>query len=235
MADIFISYVEENSCLAIDLAHTLESLGLSTWYYERDTVPGRSYLLQIGEAIDVCKAVMLLISSHSLSSHQVTQEVIQAYEKQKPFLPLLIDLSHEELQMRQPEWRAALGATACIRIPPGGIQRLIPQLKKGISVLETPSASHATVSPTSADEHRHTASLRVETSEKQRSIMRAVVSLKLCTIILAMTLGVWTFFYVMTPSAPLTSGETVVVSGGCTAVVLCMRRIWRHMHTHRAR
>src|SRR5262245_59254033 len=133
MADIFISHVEEDASLALDLAQALEHSGFVVWYYERDTVPGRSYLLQIGEAIDGCHAVILLISSHSLVSHQVRQEVIRAYESQKPFLPLLIDVSHADFQTRQPEWRAALGAAAFLRIPPEGIRPILPQLTQGLS------------------------------------------------------------------------------------------------------
>ena len=135
MADIFISHVEEDASLAIALASALKRMGFSAWYYERDTVPGRSYLLQIGDEIDACHAVILLISSHSLGSYQVTQEVIRAYESNKPFIPLLVDVSHGEFQTRQPEWRAALGTAASLRIPQAGIRRIIPQLKKGLAAL----------------------------------------------------------------------------------------------------
>jgi hypothetical protein len=68
VVDIFISHVEEDASLALEIAQALEDSGFLAWYYERDTVPGRSYLLQIGDAIDSCHAVILLISSHSLGS-----------------------------------------------------------------------------------------------------------------------------------------------------------------------
>jgi TIR domain-containing protein len=144
VADIFISHVEEDVRLAIDIAHAIESMGFVVWYYERDTVPGPSYLLQVGEAIDVCSAVILLISSHALGSFQVTQEVIRAYESNKPFVPLLIDVSHGEFQTRQPQWRAALGATASLKIPPEGIGSIIPQIAKGLSALGIRPAAHDT-------------------------------------------------------------------------------------------
>jgi hypothetical protein len=135
MVDIFISHVDEDASVAFELAQTLEHSGFLTWYYERDTVPGRSYLLQIGDAISNCHAIILLISSHSLGSHQVRQEVIWAFESNKPFLPLLIDISHAEFQTRQPEWRAALGAAASLRIPPDGIRPILPQLTQGLATL----------------------------------------------------------------------------------------------------
>ena len=145
MADIFISYVEEDSNLAIDIAHAMESMGFLTWYYERDSMPGRSYLLQVGDEIDACRAVILLISSHSLGSYQVRQEVIRAYESNKPFIPLLIDVSHSEFQTRQPEWRAALGAAASLRIPQEGITRIIPQLTRGLAALGIQPAASGTL------------------------------------------------------------------------------------------
>ncbi len=37
---IFISHVAEDSSIAIQTAEALEAKGYSTWYYERDSVPG---------------------------------------------------------------------------------------------------------------------------------------------------------------------------------------------------
>jgi len=55
MADIFISYVEEESHLASEIAQAIESLGCTAWYDERDTVPGRLCLLHTGEEIETEK------------------------------------------------------------------------------------------------------------------------------------------------------------------------------------
>lgn len=46
MADIFISYVEEDGDVAAELARGIEDAGYSAWYHERDSVPGPSYLIQ---------------------------------------------------------------------------------------------------------------------------------------------------------------------------------------------
>src|SRR5262245_61994520 len=136
MADIFISYVEEDSPLALEIARVLESQDISTWYYERDSIPGRSYLLHTNEGIDACRSVLLLIPSHSIRSSKVRQQVIHASESKKPSISLLVDMSHGEFQQRQREWRAALGAITSLRIPPEGLQRIVPQLMRSLAALE---------------------------------------------------------------------------------------------------
>jgi hypothetical protein len=40
MREVFISHVEEDRDIAIETAQGLEALGYTTWYYERDSLPG---------------------------------------------------------------------------------------------------------------------------------------------------------------------------------------------------
>lgn len=135
MNHIFISHVEEDEPLAIDLARGLESSGFSTWYYERDIVPGPAYLSQVGQAIDSASAVALIISPNSIGSNQVTGEVVRALESGKPFIPLRHGISHIEFQTRQPVWRQALAAAASIPIPDEGIQTIISRIAAGLMAL----------------------------------------------------------------------------------------------------
>jgi hypothetical protein len=44
---------------------------------------------------------------------------------------------------------------------------------------------------------------------------------------LALSLAVWTVFYLLTPDAPLSTGETVVVVGLCSGAVFLGRGAWR--------
>ena len=55
MAKIFLSDVADESHLASKIAQAIESLGCTAWYDERETVPGRAYLLHTGEAIEAEK------------------------------------------------------------------------------------------------------------------------------------------------------------------------------------
>lgn len=132
MADVFISHVEEDASTAITIASGLESAGFSTWYYERDAVPGVSYLVQVGEAIDQSSPVVLLISSNSLGSHQVTTEVVRAHEAKKHILPVLADVTHHDFQRRQPEWRAAVGAATSVSLGDRDIDSVVRALVVGL-------------------------------------------------------------------------------------------------------
>ncbi len=132
MGQVFISHVEEDERVAIQVAGELETAGFTTWYYERDSLPGVSYLLQTRQAIEDSQALILLISSNSLESHQITREVVHAHESGKAFFPILLDVTHVEFQSRQPEWAEAIGAAASIRLSEEGIENLVSRLVKGL-------------------------------------------------------------------------------------------------------
>ena len=129
---VFISHVEEDRDLALEIATGLEASGLQTWYYERDSDPGPSYLIQVHHAIEKCAAVVLLISPKSIRSHQMTKEVARASDLGKPFIPVRFNISHAEFQQRQPEWNIALGAASSIPVPSAGVSEILPRIVRGI-------------------------------------------------------------------------------------------------------
>ena len=135
MSHLFISHIEEDENLAQRIAEYVEKRGYRAWYYERDSVPGVSYLIQTGQAIENAGAVLLIVSPVALGSYQITKEIVRAHEAGKPFIPVLLDISHRELQIRQPEWREALGAAASIRIPSEGLAAVLPRIVAGLQFL----------------------------------------------------------------------------------------------------
>ena len=137
---IFISHVAEDSSIAIQAAEALEAKDYSTWYYERDSVPGPAYLAQMGEAIDRSQAMVLIISPQSVGSNQVTTEVVRAHEDNKAFIPLLCGISHEEFQRRAPVWRQALGASTSIELSEGQIGEVVGRVIDGLAALGIRSA-----------------------------------------------------------------------------------------------
>ena len=154
MPHVFVSHVEEDADTALSLATDLEAAGFSTWYYERDALPGVSYLVQVGDAIDTAQAVVLLISTTSLGSHQVTAEVVRAHEASKPILPVLLDVSHVEFQSRQPEWRAAVGAATSISVALRGIAAVAQALVAGLVRLGAQRATAASPAPVQVAHHQ---------------------------------------------------------------------------------
>jgi hypothetical protein len=134
-ADVFVSHVEEDAEVAVRVADALNEAGYSTWLYETDSVPGPSYLLQTSNAIEGSRAVIVLISPHSLGSNQVTAEVVRAHESTRPFIPVLIGISHVEFANRQPEWKEAIGSATTIAVPSRGVTEVLPRIVDGLKAL----------------------------------------------------------------------------------------------------
>jgi hypothetical protein len=132
---VFISHVEEDVKIAMEIAEGLEKAGYRTWYYERDSLSGPSYLLQTKQAVEQSQAVVVIISPNSLSSNQITKEVIRAHEACKPFVPVLYGISHVEFQRRQPEWQEAIGSAASVAIPKQGVEAILHRITGGLASL----------------------------------------------------------------------------------------------------
>jgi len=132
---IFISHIENDSVVAFEIAKGLEKAGYETWYHERDSLPGPSYLVQTSQAIIKSQAVVVIISPAAMTSTQMTKEVVRAHEAGKPFIPVLYGITHFEFKRRQPEWAEALGAAASVLIPADGTALVMPRITAGLREL----------------------------------------------------------------------------------------------------
>ena len=133
--DVFISHVEEDYDVASQIANGLEAAGYTTWYYERDSFGGPSYLLQTKKAIESSQAFLVVISPHALSSTQMTKEVIRAHESGKHPIPILYGVTDVEYKNRQPEWQEAMGAATSLYIPKEGVSAIIHRIVGGLKEL----------------------------------------------------------------------------------------------------
>src|SRR5258708_4000767 len=88
MADIFISYSSHDREKAEQLTELLASAGLSVWIDQSNLEVSASWSKEIVQAINDCKAFVVLLSPASLESHNVIKEVSLASEKRKKILPL---------------------------------------------------------------------------------------------------------------------------------------------------
>jgi hypothetical protein len=121
--------------IAASLAHGLEEAGLTAWYYQRDALPGVSYLRQIATAIESCDVLVVVISNGAIGSEQMTSEIVRGFELKKSIIPLLWGLSHTGFQKLQPEWRGAIGAATSMQIPQDGVRVILPRLLSGLAHL----------------------------------------------------------------------------------------------------
>jgi eukaryotic-like serine/threonine-protein kinase len=215
MPDLFISHVEADSSVALRIAEGLEAEGYSTWCYEHQGLPGVSYLEQTGSAIENSRAFILLISPTSLTSKQVDSEVVRAHECGRPFVPILLGMSHAEFQQQKPGWRQAVGSATSIQISLPDLVAALQRLVLGLRMLgiepstgqratdaDSPSLA-ATTDPAGRLEGRHdsTTPAVAETLRPQdpthrrargagspRSIARAIGIVSLIT---ALCVGLW--------------------------------------------
>jgi TolB-like protein len=88
MSDIFISYSSLDKEKADQLSELLASAGLSVWIDRSGLEVSTSWSKEIVQAINECKAFIVLLSQASVESHNVIKEVSLASEKRKKILPL---------------------------------------------------------------------------------------------------------------------------------------------------
>jgi hypothetical protein len=138
---VFLSYVEEDSAAAHAIAEGLEAKDYSTWLYERDCHTGADYFEETHKAISDCDAMIVLISPRSVTSDQITREIVRAVESSKATLPLLLELSHDEYAKRRPGWKQAMAASNATRVSPDKIPSLIPSLVAGLNAKGIHAAS----------------------------------------------------------------------------------------------
>ncbi len=159
--DVFISHVEEDGVTTEQVARGLEDAGFTTWYYERDMLPGRSHLTQTREAIKASRVVLLVVSAKSFGSPYVEREVLNGLDSAKPFITVLQGVSHVEFKHREPDWADAAGASPSIPIPAEGVAAILPRIVKGLEAITVHPVERREPPPAPAPSPR----LRAETSD----------------------------------------------------------------------
>jgi peptidoglycan-associated lipoprotein len=144
MKCIFLSHVEEDWGVALELAEKLMALGYSVWCYENDALPGPSYLLNTQQAIDECPIFLLLISWQSVASHQITKELEHAHEQEKQIIPVLLNISDKDYKRKMPLWAQIVGTNTSIPISAGKVQDVARRIGLGIQQLGFAPESAAT-------------------------------------------------------------------------------------------
>ena len=135
MSEIFISHAERDGQVARDLGVELEKAGFKVWFYERDSLPGATYLSQVAHALRECRAVVVVASPEAVKSNQVTNEIVRAYEGGKSLIPVLYNMTHEEFRDSRDDWRQCFGAATSVAIPKEGVATIVHRLAQGLELL----------------------------------------------------------------------------------------------------
>ena len=119
--DVFISHSAQDKTVAEAICTALENAAIRCWVAPRDVRPGRSFPGEITRAIQQCKVMVLVFSSHSNASEQVLREVQLAVDSHLPIVrfriedvPLTDDLRY---YLSTPHWLDALTRPVSKHIP----------------------------------------------------------------------------------------------------------------------
>lgn len=91
MGDVFISYASVDSQKANRLTAELDKVGIDYWIDARNIPKGVPYDDYIPGAISACNVVVMLISSSSLSSENVKNELRLAIDGGKTIIPFMLE------------------------------------------------------------------------------------------------------------------------------------------------
>jgi adenylate cyclase len=133
MPDIFISYSSKDREKAEQLTELLASAGLSVWIDQAGIEAATSWSEEIVNALDSCKAFVIMLSPSSIESKNVVRELALAFEKNKKILPL--DLEPVQLPPSMQYHLAGLQRTSMTNID--AIIRAIGKL--GLEATQAPT------------------------------------------------------------------------------------------------
>lgn len=97
MPDCFISYASCDETQAFFARHALESQGLDVFLASQSIEPGADWEKSIREALRNTNWVILLASREACESRFVNQELGAAWFSEKTIIPVIWDISPEEL------------------------------------------------------------------------------------------------------------------------------------------
>jgi hypothetical protein len=89
--DVFISYSSHDKSTADATCAALESAGIRCWLAPRDILPGADWGAAIMEALDTCRAMVLIFSSNANESPQIRREVERVVNRGMPIIPVRIE------------------------------------------------------------------------------------------------------------------------------------------------
>jgi CRP-like cAMP-binding protein len=90
-AKVFLSYASADRDFATRLANNLLKYHVDIWLDIYRVVPGKSWARQIGEALDTCDIMLLVLSPTSVASENVDDEWNYFLDRRKPTVSILYE------------------------------------------------------------------------------------------------------------------------------------------------
>jgi serine/threonine protein kinase len=129
----YISNANDDSHVAGILEKALDRAGYNSWYFQSNALPGISSTQQVVDAIKRASAFIALISHNSLKSPEFESELRQADRHGLPVVPILIDITDQELQFYSPKWLALLGGIAPITLDKRNPSTTVERIKRTLA------------------------------------------------------------------------------------------------------
>ena len=89
--DVFISYAHQDKPIAYAACAIVEKTGIRCWIAPRDIAPGEEYAAALSEALESCKAFVLIFSGRANESPHIKREVERAVSRGVPLIPVRIE------------------------------------------------------------------------------------------------------------------------------------------------
>jgi Tol biopolymer transport system component len=133
--DVFVSHASEDHALAEQVCELLEQRGLKCWIAPRDVGAGSEWDEAILDAIERCRAYLLILSAHANRSSFVKNELNRAFSVKKPIVTFRIEDvlpgRSLELYLARHHWTDAF---------PPPLEPRVDQLASSLTRLLNPSA-----------------------------------------------------------------------------------------------
>jgi hypothetical protein len=97
---LFVSHVAEDRTAALEVVDELERRGVRCWIAPRNVRPGSRFDDEISDALDNCRAMLLIFSENCNKSEYVHREVTVAGDSQKIIIPFRIEDAHPRRGLR---------------------------------------------------------------------------------------------------------------------------------------
>jgi TIR domain len=186
--DVFISHSAQDKKVAETICGALEQQRIRCWVAPRDVRPGKSFPGEITRAIQQCKVMLLIFSTHSNSSEQVLREVQLAVDCRLPIvrlrmedIPLSDDLRY---YLSTPHWLDALTPPLSKHIPP-----LVAAVKELLGPgAEEPAGATSNAIPSRAPQ---SASPAIEAATGQRSIRKTPAIVWAIVVVAVLGFTMW--------------------------------------------